>query len=289
MRALGAISGALILALALACPAAADFAAGRAAYAAGDYAAALEQWLAPGEAGEAAAQFALGTLYVNGEGVEQDFDEALLWFEKAAEQGHAGGQYNLGLILDQGWAGMPDSAAAAWWRKAAAQAHAGAQYQLGLQNKHGWGVEAYMGEAMRWYRQAAEQNYASAQYNLGLIYANGRGVKPDTAEAAGWYRKAADQGFIKAAYNLGVFYFKGDGVEEDHGEAVRLYRQAAERGHTARRRSAAISTPRTTLPACMRSASAPTRISFSPICGPPWRPMKRPIMPNKTAPASPIA
>jgi len=37
------------------------------------------------ETGAAAAQFALGTIYVTGEGVEQDFKAALSWFEIAAE------------------------------------------------------------------------------------------------------------------------------------------------------------------------------------------------------------
>ena len=34
----------------------------------------------------------------NGEGVEQDFKEAVKWYQKAAEQGFAGAQYNLGAM-----------------------------------------------------------------------------------------------------------------------------------------------------------------------------------------------
>ncbi len=187
LRRLWALSAALLVAItALTTPAAADFKTGRAAYVDGDFAAAIEAWNAPAETGAAAAQFALGTLYVTGEGVEQDFEAALSWFEKAAEQGHAGSQYNLGLILDQGWTGMPDSLAAAeWFKKAAAQRHAGAQYQLGLQNEHGWGVDEDMAEAIRWYEQAAGLDYASAQYTL-VIYAKGQGVAPDAAQAAAW-------------------------------------------------------------------------------------------------------
>ena len=40
--------------------------------------------------GDAKAQYYLGFMYYKGQGVEQDFSQAKLWFEKAAAQGHAG-------------------------------------------------------------------------------------------------------------------------------------------------------------------------------------------------------
>lgn len=83
---------ALLMVTASALPASADYDSGVAAYQRGDFAAAIEEWRAPAEAGEVAAQFSLGSLYFNGEGVSQDFDAAEKWFRKAAEQGHAGGQ-----------------------------------------------------------------------------------------------------------------------------------------------------------------------------------------------------
>ena len=41
------------------------------------------------EQGDAAAQNNLGFMYINGEGVPQDYQEALKWYSLAAEQGHA--------------------------------------------------------------------------------------------------------------------------------------------------------------------------------------------------------
>src|SRR5260370_8468194 len=38
--------------------------------------------------GDAVAQFLLGDQYAKGEGVSQDYAEALIWFRKAAEQNH---------------------------------------------------------------------------------------------------------------------------------------------------------------------------------------------------------
>jgi len=51
-----------------------------------------------------------------------DYTQAAAWFRQAAEQGHAGAQFSLGLMYDNGW-GVPedDAEAAFWYRKAAEQ------------------------------------------------------------------------------------------------------------------------------------------------------------------------
>ena len=48
------------------------------------------------EKGDAEAQNNLGKCYAVGEGVPQDFVQALKWYRKAAEQGHAEALFNLG-------------------------------------------------------------------------------------------------------------------------------------------------------------------------------------------------
>ena len=48
------------------------------------------------EDGDAEAQNDLGVMYGNGEGVPQDYKEAVKWYRLAAEQGVAAAQYNLG-------------------------------------------------------------------------------------------------------------------------------------------------------------------------------------------------
>ena len=66
-----------------------------------------------------------------------------------------------------------------WFRKAAEQGHAGAQSNLGVMYKNGQGVKRDHAEAVRWFRKAAEQGQAKAHYNLGVMYANGQGVRQD--------------------------------------------------------------------------------------------------------------
>ena len=38
----------------------------------------------------------MGTLYEHGQGVEQNYKSASIWYEKAAEKGHPKAQFNLG-------------------------------------------------------------------------------------------------------------------------------------------------------------------------------------------------
>ena len=50
------------------------------------------------EAGDAEAQYNLGVMYASGEGVPQDYAEAVRWYRLAAEQGDAGAQSFLGAM-----------------------------------------------------------------------------------------------------------------------------------------------------------------------------------------------
>ena len=71
------------------------------------------------------------------------------------------------------------SEAMRWYRKAAEQGHADAQLKIGFLYHNGLGVEQDYSEAMKWCRKAAEQGYANAQNGMGLLYQNGFGVEQD--------------------------------------------------------------------------------------------------------------
>jgi len=169
----------------------AGFQEGVAAYNHGNYKTALKEFRLV-EQGDAMAQYNLGLMYDNGEGVPEDHTEAVKWYRKAAEQGLAKAQFNLGLMYDNG-RGVPED-------------HT---------------------EAVKWYRKAAEQGLAEAQFNLGFVYANGEGVPEDDTEAVKWYRKAAEQGLAKAQFNLGLMYANGEGVPEDDTRAYAWLNLAA--------------------------------------------------------------
>ena len=62
----------------------------------------FQETLQAAEQGNAQAQLDLGVMYYKGEGVRQDYAQAVQWFRKAAEQGDANAQYNLGVMYTQG-------------------------------------------------------------------------------------------------------------------------------------------------------------------------------------------
>ena len=92
------------------------------------------------------------------------------------------------------------------YQKAAEQGDASAQFNLGLIYRKGKGVTQDYKEAIKWFRKAAEQGDAEAQFNLGLIYRKGKGVTQDYKEAIKWFRKAAEQGDAEAQFNLCLLY-----------------------------------------------------------------------------------
>ncbi len=65
-------------------------------------------------------------MYFNGEGVAQDYKAAMQWYSKAAEQGHADAQYNLGLMYYKGQGVPQDNIRAYMWVNLAASNGAGA-------------------------------------------------------------------------------------------------------------------------------------------------------------------
>jgi len=92
----------LLLALAAALPASADYEAGLAAARAGDYATAMREWRPLAEGGHRDAQFNLGLLYENGLGVPADGAEAARWYRRAAEQHDRAAQAYLGEMYAKG-------------------------------------------------------------------------------------------------------------------------------------------------------------------------------------------
>ena len=52
------------------------------------------------------SQLKLTDMYLKGKGVAQDKSMAMNWYRKAAEQGHANVQYNIGVLYEQGKGGL---------------------------------------------------------------------------------------------------------------------------------------------------------------------------------------
>lgn len=187
------------------------------------------------EQGHAPAQVNLGVMYANGRGLAHSDERAVHWYRAAAEQGDAVAQNNLGLMLAEGRAVAQDDALAVqWFRRSAEQGESAGQYSLGLMLVQGRaGAQPDAGaQALQWFERAARQGHLEAQFNAAMMHAEGAVVTQSMAQAAHWFEQAALQGHAAAQSNLGVLYAGGQGVKSSHGKAAQWFERAAEQGHT---------------------------------------------------------
>ena len=130
-------------------------------------------------------------MFANGRGISKDDAEAVRWYRKAAEQGNAKGQNNLGSCPNEKGQGVSkdeDLRRCGGFLRPQNRATLKRKPILGL---HTLMVVAFPKddmEAVRWFRKAVEQGNANAQIGSGAMYSLGRGVaKKDKAEAVQWF------------------------------------------------------------------------------------------------------
>ena len=90
-------------------------------------------------------------------------------------------------------------------RKAAEQGNAVAQHEIGNRYYFGHGVPMDQRAAVKWYRRAAVQGHAAAQCDMGLAYGDGEGVTQDFTKAYAWFHLAAIQGDERAVEYKGRY------------------------------------------------------------------------------------
>jgi len=110
-----------------------------------------------------------------------------------------------------------------WYRKAAEQGYAPAQVNLGRMYEYGWGIAQDHVEAMKWFRKAAEQGNKEGRGSIGRMYHFGEGVPKNTPEAIRWWRMDADQGDWGSQLGVARLYFWGHGVKRDLVQAYFWY------------------------------------------------------------------
>lgn len=181
--------------------------------------------------GCAFGQYALGCCYENGWAVAKDLATACALYQQSADTGLAIGQNNVGRCYELGMGvSLSDAEAYSWYLRAATQDNPNGQNNVGRCFENGCGVARDAGEAFRWYCLAACQGLPEAQNNVGRCYERGSGVEADAAMARAWYLRAAEQGLPVAQNNAGRCYEHGLGAPADVHEAYRWYKRAAEQG-----------------------------------------------------------
>jgi uncharacterized protein len=192
----------------------------------------FEKDKAAAEKGVAAAQYNLGVMYENGDGVAKNQAEAAKWYEKAAGQGFGMAQYNLAVMYSEGrGVARSDDTAAKWCQKAAEQGIARAEVWLGDCYDQGRGVGKDQAKAVTWYQRAAGKNDPTGISNLAFAYAKGIGIAQDEPLALTLWRKAAAKGHMESQFNLASMLARGRGGPQNETEAAKWFRSAAEQGH----------------------------------------------------------
>jgi len=161
------------------------------AFRAGRYDVAIKHWLPLAQSDEptkdnADAMYNIGLLYMNGQGVKEDYKLAKQWFKRAAFYGSVDAAYNLGVLYMGRKFGFPSKK-----------------------------------DAMYWWKQAAEYGHTDSQYNLGVLLAYGHASKADPKSALSWWYKAATNGHKQSAFALAEAYTKGlFGLKKDEKLAL---------------------------------------------------------------------
>lgn len=129
----------------------------------------------------------------DGEDDDAEIDQDLL---RRAKAGNADAQYELGLqyFMIRGEDGAGVKKALNWCTKAANQGYAKAQCQLGYMYSTGEGVPQDYKKAVEWYTKAANQGNDLALNNLGASYLHGHGVPQNDKKAVELLVKSANQG-----------------------------------------------------------------------------------------------
>ena len=116
------------------------------------------------------AQYFLGRMHLNGDGVAENIKEAIKWFKLAGEQGVVQAQFQLGGIYYWGEKVPQDyKEAFKWFKLAAVQGDADSQLILGSMYAEGQGVLKSFQEATKYFQLSAEQGNADAQIVLDSL------------------------------------------------------------------------------------------------------------------------
>lgn len=202
--------------------------------------------------GDAESQYELGKFHLG-----KDLKVAGAWYRKAADQGHAKAQSEMGVFNKNGWIdGASPAEAKRWWLLAAAQGDADACSSLALDAQR-QSLEArlkgnatlqkqFRDEAIRWYIKAAEAGDRGSQFELGEMYnrMNDLGqsgkTRPygitdadcDFESAMKWYLKAAKSKYPHpgAMYRIGMLYLEGQGVPQNTETAIKWLELGAKGG-----------------------------------------------------------
>ncbi len=152
---------------------------------------------------EAAEKNVAVAQYISGKRAESsDFRKALIFYQKAAEQGHPNALKRLGEIYYNGAEGTPKNFTEAikWWSILGDQGDHETQTKIGEMISDGKGEVANLEKAQSWFLKAAMQGHAPAQIGLGDLWSKAVSDKVNPMiYSYAWYNLAAS--YTSGEYN----------------------------------------------------------------------------------------
>ena len=209
-----------------------------------DYEEAIKWYSWSAEQGNAKALCSLAQLYLNGYGVETDFEKAIYFLNTAVNAKDDKANECLGnTYIDIAHKYRNGDSLQRNYRKA--EKYFKLAIDIGKLDPQILyilydivGYELLTGkmdvsifeDTFNWYKDIAEKGNSKAQFFLGKMYTDGGVVKSDSQKAVYWFEKSAILGNLESQEYLGSFYHYRDKSIRDYKEAVKWYTMAAAGG-----------------------------------------------------------
>lgn len=154
-----------------------------------------------------------GYFYLNGIGVEKDYTEAFLYYLHAAKHENREAMYMVGNFYTSSKYSpsicpLNMVTGNMWYEKAANKGHAGAMFELASNYYKGLGVIFDLDKALYWYENAAKGGNVNAMYNAALFYDGVEGISYENPNMAGyWFNEAAKKGDKDARQKLANYKY----------------------------------------------------------------------------------
>jgi TPR repeat protein len=162
--------------------------------------------------------------------VKRSRRKAAEWFRRAAEHGLATAQNNLGVLLGDGEGVEKNVREALLWLRKAFDGGDSCASNIAITYRQIGNFRA----AVKWFRRAADAGDGDALIQLGIHYYWGKGVRKNTKEAVRCFRRATNAnvkdisgaGREDAFFFLAVAYSEGEGVKMSIPRARKLLLRA---------------------------------------------------------------
>jgi TPR repeat protein len=203
---------------------------------------------------DSSSMISLANCYLNGNCVDKDFQKAEQLFQQAARMGVTQAIIMIGVMYEIGMGKPADYNKALEWYFKTAENTVEIFYGEGMRTNGGFQVLALLAsqarafyyldtlkeyhaidtlKTFRAFQSSAEKGNKFAMAALATAYYSGACTPEDTAKGKYWMLKAANAGHVQAMYQLAVMYYDRGDYQGPHDNkvAVKWFLKAAENGY----------------------------------------------------------